>query len=172
MNYIYLFICIIVILYCLFRKNTIETFNNRTIPKSIHQIWIGDKSINNFPHKLQYMSSFKNILDKSWEYRLWTNKDITIQNFPLTYHSIQKIKNKNKDKIKYASIADLMRYEIIYHHGGFYFDTNIELLQDISHLVKYQFVVCNENIKIIFIGYKHHLHFEKIWEKIYVINLI
>ena len=45
-----------------------------------------------------------------------------------------------------------MKFEIIYHHGGFYFDTNIELLQDINHLLSQNknIILCHEEETIDF----------------------
>ena len=116
------------------------------IPKTIHQIWVGPNKIDKYFHKKLYMSSFKNILDKSWKYRLWGNDDITKKNFPLTYDYIQKcISIKQKLKInQWSTVADLMKFEIIYHHGGFYFNTNIELVNKLDHLTDKEIVVCHE----------------------------
>ena len=55
----------------------------------------------------------------------------------------------NKDEYtysKYAQISDLMRYEIVYNEGGFYFDANMFLVKDISQLfnTKTKFIGCNE----------------------------
>ena len=114
------------------------------IPKQIHQVWVGSNP-NELPiHKKKFMSSYKMVLPNEWQYRLWTDADITNENFPLTFEFIQKIRMKPK---KQSQIADLMKFEIIYNHGGFYFDTNIELLKDLSFLVdsnNYQMIVCNE----------------------------
>lgn len=120
------------------------------IPKTIHQIWVGPNKIEKYFHKKLYMSSFKNILDKSWKYRLWGNNDITKKNFPLTYEYIQKcIPIKQKLKLNpWSTVADLMKFEIIYHHGGFYFDTNIELVNKLDHLTDKEIVVCNESSEI------------------------
>ena len=63
----------------------------------------------------------------------------------------KKIDKKIKKKVglnPWSTMADLMKYELIYHHGGFYFDTNIELLKDITHLTNKRFVVCNEDNNI------------------------
>jgi len=125
--------------------------NNTTIPKKIHQIWIGSNPDELQQHKKLYMSSYKKILP-NWEYRLWTDKDLTVSNFPLTYQYIEILLNIN-DKGKYAKIADLMRYEILFQEGGFYFDTNIELLKDVTDIFykknnqdfNYDFIVCCED---------------------------
>ena len=44
-----------------------------------------------------------------------------------------------------AMIADLMRYEILYNHGGFYYDTNIEPLESLDFLRKYPFIIASES---------------------------
>ena len=36
---------------------------------------------------------------------------------------------------KYAQISDLMRYEIVFTEGGYYFDANMFLLKDITKLL-------------------------------------
>ena len=128
----------------------IETYRtHHEFPQIIHQIWIGDK----IPDvKKLYIDSFKQILDNTWEFKLWGNDDITRDNFPITYDYIQLIKeHKIKNNYSpYASMADLMKFEIMYHWGGFYFDTNIELLKDITPLIdnNYDIIVCNESNEI------------------------
>ena len=57
--------------------------------------------------------------------------------------------NMNEEPLKYskwAQITDLMRLEIIYSHGGFYFDVNFEILKPLYNLLNnnYHFVGCNE----------------------------
>jgi len=130
-------------------KKTVQQTNYK-IPKIIQQIWVGPDDIDIFFHKKLYMSSYKNILDNSWKYRLWGNDDITRENFPITYDYIQQcISIKQSLNINpWSSVADLMKFEIIYHHGGFYFDTNIELTGKLDHLVNNDIVLCNETANI------------------------
>lgn len=131
-------------------KKSMESFESNSnssseskIPKTIHQIWVGSDADKLPVHKKLYMSSFKQILGNSWDYKLWTDDDITPNNFPITYEYIQLIRGKPK---KWAQVGDLMKFELIYHHGGFYFDTNIELIKDISYLAdsSYDMILCNE----------------------------
>lgn len=109
------------------------------IPRIIHQIWIG-KAIP--PIVKLYMKTFKN--QRGFEYKLWSNKDLTENNFPITYRYIKKILSKKK--VVYAMIADLMRLEILYHHGGVYVDTTMERLKSIEKILKTksQFIMSNE----------------------------
>ena len=111
------------------------------------------------------MKTFE-IYAPGFEVRLWGDKDITNENFPRTYTTIQKVKeyqgkaikeytqqktmyktNKNVYSYsKYAQISDLMRYEIVFNEGGYYFDANMFLLKDITKLFNRNetFVGCNE----------------------------
>ena len=87
---------------------------------------------------------------KGWEYRLWTNEDLNKKNFPLTYGYIQKSLKIGEElgsvTKKYAQVADLMRLEILYRHGGVYLDTTIECL-NLEKLIgiKDEFIVSNED---------------------------
>jgi len=118
------------------------------IPKIIHQIWIG----NSKPPKLNslYIDTCRNM--DGWKYKLWTDEDLTEKNYPLTFDLIQDIvqvgKLDKKLNKKLAQIADLMRLEILYRHGGVYIDTTVECLKNLDGLLndkKYKFVVSNED---------------------------
>jgi len=132
------------------------------IPKKIHCIWLGPKQP---PYLQKFMKTYETFAP-DYNVRLWGDKDITKKNFPKTYTYIQKVKKyqgvkineytgqktmykTNKDEYtysKYAQISDLMRYEIVYNEGGFYFDANMFLVKDISQLfnTKTKFIGCNE----------------------------
>lgn len=132
------------------------------IPKKINFIWLGPK----VPSYLKkFMKSFETYAP-GFTLRLWGDKDITKQNFPKTYDTIQKVRQYQGEKIKestnqktmyktkgdpytyskYAQISDLMRYEIVFTEGGYYFDANMFLVKDITKLFdrKEKFVGCNE----------------------------
>lgn len=142
--------------------NSCQSFKNQAqapmlIPKRVHQIWIGSNEIPEFISI--YRESFSRNMPE-FLYRLWTNTDITRENFPLTYDYILKSVHAGIDLYgenpklwmnvpakKLAQIADLMRYEIIYHQGGCYFDAKFEILKKIGALIdkKSRFVVANES---------------------------
>lgn len=88
--------------------------NNKTIPKIIHQIWIG-------PHKLpsRFIDTWKNDYMKEntdWEYKLWREKDI------------EQLNMINKDiydmEKNYAGKSDIARLEILNKYGGIYIDAD------------------------------------------------
>jgi hypothetical protein len=134
------------------------------IPKKIHIIWIGKLDPPDYYEKYFKESFEKNM--SQFEIKLWRNKDLTKKNFPLTWKYIQIAKKIHGKKMydedgnqlydkecinplkenRYAQITDLMRLEIIYRNGGFYFDINFEILKPMYNVLnkKKKFIGCNE----------------------------
>jgi len=133
------------------------------IPKKVHLIWIGN---NPFPDYFKFfLKTFESYFE-GFEIKVWGNGDLRRKNFPLTFDYIQKAKklhgkqmfddngNKMFDKdmkpitySKWAQITDLMRLEIVYRNGGYYFDTTFEILKPMYNILnkrKKRFVGCNE----------------------------
>ena len=88
------------------------------IPKIIHQIWIGPNKIPNI-----WMDTIKNFCKKyDYKYMLWDNN--AVNNFTLTnkvYYDIEKT---------YNGKSDILRYEILYNHGGIYIDADCIILKE------------------------------------------
>lgn len=84
------------------------------IPKTIHQIWLGDQSIK--PQKL--IDSWPK-LNPSWEHKLWTEDNLPDD---------LKLKNKMDLISNYATKSILLRWELLYKYGGVYFDTDTKAL--------------------------------------------
>ena len=125
---------------------TISRKNSKQLnfpPKIVHQIWFG-KKIPKF--KKLYMSTVKKYFP-NFKYKLWTNKDLTKIKFPNTFDTIQKIIKYAEIKgiNRFAQVADLARYEILYRYGGVYIDTNIEFFKNAEELFDASFVVVNED---------------------------
>ena len=131
------------------------------IPRKVHLIWIGGEPPDYF--KL-FLGTFQEHFSE-FEIKVWGNKELTRKNFPKTIDFIRKAKKlQGKQMIddygekmynfklepltysKWAQITDLMRLEIVYNHGGYYFDTTFEILKPMYHLLnrKEPFVGCNE----------------------------
>lgn len=84
------------------------------IPKIIHQIWLGSP----FPAKYKdFQESWKKY-HTTWQYRLWTDKDI--DSFG------PKIARMVRSASNFGEAADILRYAILYEHGGLYVDTDFE----------------------------------------------
>ncbi|HVX00672.1 MAG TPA: glycosyltransferase [Candidatus Babeliaceae bacterium] len=109
----------------LYEKNFSLLYQSQTlpkIPKVIHQIWLGSP----FPEKYKrYQESWlRNHPD--WQYKLWTDEDV------------KKMKLYNQaaynNAPNYGEKADILRYEILYHHGGLYVDTDFEAIRSFDVL--------------------------------------
>lgn len=95
----------------------------KTIPHIIHQIWIGG------PVPEKYKPLMKTWIDKhpTWEYRLWTDKDIELFNI-----ENKKLFNRAQN---YGLKSDIWRYEILWRYGGIYVDTDFECLKELDELI-------------------------------------
>ena len=91
------------------------------IPKIIHQIWLGPRTRPQFwmdTWKIDYLNNYPD-----WEYRLWTEKEVkelTLVNKKF-YNRLAK---NNKRYDKFAGMADILRYEILYQFGGVFIDAD------------------------------------------------
>lgn len=87
------------------------------IPKIIHQIWLGDQSKR--PEKI--MQTWK---DKhpDWDYRLWTDENLPSLRNKRQFDEMQEMAGK----------ADILRYELLYDHGGVYIDADTICLNSLE----------------------------------------
>lgn len=84
-----------------------------TIPKIIHQLWIGDQSKR--PQRL--MDTWRE-MNPTWEYILWTEEEIARRG--ITFECQDKI----NDIFEINGKADIMRWEILYQMGGIFLDAD------------------------------------------------
>lgn len=100
--------------------------NRQMIPKIFHQIWINpDKPA--LPEKFAYYRDTWLAKHPGWKYRLWNLENI---DFELRCRSLLPQCQHP------AQMADLLRMEILHHHGGVYLDTDFECLKNIEQLLK------------------------------------
>ena len=86
------------------------------IPKIIHQIWLGS------PVPEKYFAWMRTwMYRQGWEYKLWTDKDIESL---LIYN--EELYNRARS---YGELTDILRLEILLHHGGLYVDVDFECLK-------------------------------------------
>lgn len=84
------------------------------IPKNLHVIWVGDH--HQCPHTC--IDTWK-ANHTSWNLKIWTNDDL--DTIPWRCKSqIEKFRAVGA----WEGVADIMRYEILNTHGGFYFDAD------------------------------------------------
>lgn len=97
------------------------------IPKIIHQIWIGDKSL--IPERI--MNTWK---INDWQYALWTEKEIDA--FGLENRKLYDFFYKKKN---WHGCSDVVRIEVLKRYGGIYIDADSERLADITELLNHEF---------------------------------
>lgn len=103
------------------------------IPKILHQIWLGPK-----PRPQQWLDTWKTP-HPDWQYNLWCESNIPPLHNQKQFDTIQS----------YAGKADILRAEILFHHGGIYLDADSECLKPLdAALLRYHFFASYENEKL------------------------
>lgn len=106
------------------------------IPKIIHYCWLGDDEYPELVKKC--ILSWKTVLP-DWELKLWDKR------------SVKEIKSIWVDEAyqmkKYAFAADYIRLYAVYNFGGFYLDSDVEVLKDFSPLLELPYVLGLENME-------------------------
>lgn len=107
-----------------------------SIPKIIHQIWIGPKT-----PPTKFMDTWKNIhKDEGFEYIRWTEEELKKRNF------ISNLTDKINDMQEINGKADILRWELLYEYGGFFVDADAYCIKSVSYLLKkYKAFVGYEN---------------------------
>ncbi len=100
------------------------------IPPIIHQIWLGGTP------PPAFVGLQKTIMDyhPGWFYKLWTDEDVK---------ELKLINRKYFNKAQnYGEKSDILRYELLYIFGGWYFDWDIESCRSLEPLgQRYEFCV-------------------------------
>lgn len=92
---------------------------------TIHYVWVGGKPLPKLARKC--IKSWKKYLP-DWEIKEWNESNFDIEN------SVPFVKQAYEQK-KWAFVADYIRTQVLYEHGGIYFDTDMEVLGDITKLL-------------------------------------
>lgn len=94
------------------------------IPKIIHYCWFGGKPLPNLAKKCL----------RSWEIYLpdfkikeWNEKNFDINKFPYTAEAYALR--------KFAFVSDFVRLYALYHEGGIYMDTDVEVLKPLDRFL-------------------------------------
>jgi GT2 family glycosyltransferase len=93
------------------------------IPKIIHQIWIGPK-----PAPTKLMDTWR---DKhpDFEYIRWSEEEMSKRNLPLS------CPNRVAEMEEINGKADIIRWEILYHYGGYFFDADCFCIEPINEFI-------------------------------------
>lgn len=124
------------------------------IPKVIHFCWL---STDPYPAKIkECMNSWMQYLP-DYEFVLWDT-----QRFDISQSIWVKQAYENK---KYAFAADYIRFYALYHYGGIYLDSDVEVLKSFDDLLRLPYFVGAENagtIEAAVIGAEKHCDWVKI----------
>lgn len=104
--------------------------NERLIPKKIHYMWLGVKEI---PGNLQRcIDSWKRYCP-DYEIIRWDESNYNVDK---CLYMKQAYETKN-----YGFVPDYARLDILYHYGGIYMDTDVEVVRSLDELL-YQQAFC------------------------------
>jgi mannosyltransferase OCH1-like enzyme len=110
-------------LYDRYNPSAILPCSTITIPKIIHQIWLGSPVPDIYK---EWMQSWIDMHD-GWEYKLWTDDNV---------HEIVLYNQELYDATcNYGIKSDILRWEILYQQGGLYVDVDYECIRsfDLFH---------------------------------------
>lgn len=104
------------------------------IPKTIHYCWFGRGQMPN--SAMTYISSWKKLLP-DYDFQLW-NED----NFDINTNAFVREAYEQK---KFAFVTDYVRLYALYHYGGIYMDTDVEVIKSLDQFRKYgAFTSCED----------------------------
>lgn len=95
------------------------------IPHIIHYCWFGRKPLP--PLAIKCIESWKKYLP-DYEIREWNEDNFDINIIPYTQEAYKKK--------KFAFVSDFARFWILYHYGGIYFDTDVEVIRPMNDIIR------------------------------------
>lgn len=94
------------------------------IPQIIHYCWFGGNPLPNSARK--YIESWRNHFP-GYEIKEWNEKNFDVNSIAYTRDAYEAG--------KYAFVSDYARFWILYHHGGVYFDTDVEVIRRMDDII-------------------------------------
>lgn len=95
------------------------------IPKIIHYCWFGRNPLPELAIKC--IESWKRYLP-DYEIKEWNEDNFDVNIIPYTSEAYEAK--------KYAFVSDYARFWILYHFGGLYFDTDVEIIKPIYDIIE------------------------------------
>lgn len=93
--------------------------------KIIHYFWFSDDPLP--PMVQKCIESWKKFFP-DYELKWWNSKNYDVNKCDYTREAWQAK--------KYAFLTDYARFDVLYHYGGIYFDTDVEVIKDMSDIIK------------------------------------
>lgn len=133
-------------LYDQHRPDRSSPLEKPSIPKVIHQIWLGSP----LPRKLKKFSETWRRRHPDWEFKLWTDKEVAAMEFAS--------RELYESTTCWGQKSDLLRMEILNREGGVYVDLDYECYKPIDLLAeRYDFFT---TLKYLFTA---HMGWPAIW---------
>lgn len=105
------------------------------IPKVIHYCWFGRNPLPELAVKC--IASWKKFLP-DYEIKEWNEDNFDVNIIPYTAEAYQAR--------KYAFVSDYARFWVLYHYGGLYFDTDVEVIRPMDDIIaRGPFMGCENN---------------------------
>ena len=124
---------------------------SKRITPIIHQIWFGSPLGKNTV-RYNLMNGVRKVAEENgFQYKIWTNDELTLENFPLTWYYMQTAIETGDEigQSRFAQVADLARYEILHRFGGVYMDSLFEIGSEFCAYIKkhdsFDLIVSNED---------------------------
>lgn len=95
------------------------------IPKVIHYCWFGRNSLPASAQKC--IASWKKYFP-DYEIKEWNEDNFDINIIPYTMEAYETR--------KYAFVSDYARFWVLYHYGGVYFDTDVEVIKAMDDILE------------------------------------
>ena len=95
------------------------------IPKTIHYFWFGGKAK---PKSVERCIASWRKYCPDYEIKEWNEANFDINMMPYTHDAYTAG--------RYAFVSDAARFWVLYHEGGVYFDTDVEVVRPIDSLVE------------------------------------
>ena len=95
------------------------------IPKIIHYCWFGGNPLPELAVKC--IESWKKYCP-GFEIKEWNENNYDVRKIPYVSEAY--------DARKYAFVSDFARFDILYEYGGVYFDTDVEVIKDLSPIIE------------------------------------
>ena len=95
------------------------------IPKTIHYCWFGRNPLPKSAVKC--INSWRKFFP-DYEIKEWNEDNFDVNSIPYTAEAYQAR--------KYAFVSDYARFWILYHYGGVYFDTDVEVIKPMDDIIE------------------------------------
>ena len=96
----------------------------KKIPKTIHYCWFGRNPLPESAKRC--IASWRKFLP-DYEIKEWNEDNFDVNVVPYTKEAYQAK--------KYAFVSDYARFWILYHYGGVYFDTDVEVIRPMDDII-------------------------------------